>query len=138
MRVRVCWSKVDEHGIIVMIESSLRLVQATFIALTLPASFPFVKSCQHRLLDRNYFRPSVEGLKHETKLLSPEAVFLPGREPLDVHSVYHQFARAWPIQSTQQVEKGRFAAAAGPQNGDKLSSGEGKADLVYCFNRLAC
>ncbi len=41
-----------------MIESSLRLVQATFIALTLPASFPFVKACQHRLLDRNYFRPS--------------------------------------------------------------------------------
>src|SRR5436190_1366637 len=63
MRVRVCWSKVDEHGIIVMIESSLRLVQATFIALTLPASFPFVKACQHRLLDRNYFRPSRLGLK---------------------------------------------------------------------------
>src|SRR5437763_15559405 len=63
MRVRVCWSKVDEHGMIVMIESSLRLVQATFIALTLPASFPFVKACQHRLLVRNYFRPSRLGLK---------------------------------------------------------------------------
>src|SRR5438128_12025928 len=63
MRVRVCWSKVDEHAIIVMIESSFRLCQATFIALTLPASFPFVKACQHRLLDRNYFRPSSMRLK---------------------------------------------------------------------------
>src|SRR2546421_1394215 len=68
MRVRVCWSKVDEHGIIVMIESSLRLVQATFIALTLPASFPFVKACQHRLLDRNYFRPSRLGLRGMVKV----------------------------------------------------------------------
>jgi len=76
MRVRVCWSKVDEHGIIVMIESSLRLVQATFIALTLPASFPFVKACQHRLLDRNYFRPSLIGI--ETIVILLLVVFIVG------------------------------------------------------------
>src|SRR6266699_2678304 len=67
MRVRVCWSKVGEHGMIVMIESSLRLVQATFIALTLPASFPFVKAFQYRLLVRNYFRPSRLRLKYSDR-----------------------------------------------------------------------
>jgi hypothetical protein len=31
----------------------LRLVQTIFTALTMPASFPFVKSAQYRLLVRN-------------------------------------------------------------------------------------
>jgi len=42
-----------EYGMIVTIESSLRLVQATFSALTMPASFPFVKTFQYRSLVRN-------------------------------------------------------------------------------------